>query len=66
MSLYPLLLSRQSSSDIADNQDRLLNGKLQAENFPVSSSKSARLVRGDNQVNMVFVEDLQRISGGSN
>lgn len=63
MALYPLLLSLQSSSDIADNQDRLLKGKLHGENFPVSSSKSARLGwgRGDSQVNMVFVEGLQRI-----
>lgn len=27
--------------------------------------EEARLVRGDNQVNMVFVEGLQRISDGS-
>lgn len=46
--------------------------KLHGENFVISSAKSARfawergrLVRGDNQVNMVFVEGLPRILGSS-
>lgn len=75
MSLYPPLASLQGSSNTADNQDSLQHGKLHGKKFPISSSKSARLscrgvggakvVRGDNQINMVFIEGLPRIWGSS-
>lgn len=64
MFLYLPLPSLQSNSDIAVSQESP-DGKLCGENLPISSSQSAKLVRGENQVNMVFVEGLARISGSS-
>ena len=64
MFLYLPLPSLQSNSDIAVSQESP-DGKLRGENLPISSSQSAKLVRGENQVNMVFVEGLARISGSS-
>lgn len=70
MSLYLLLPKLQSSSDIADNQDSLLNGKLHGKNpnFLLKISKvlvrgEAMLVMGDNQVHLVFIEGLPKFIG---
>lgn len=72
MSLYLPLPNLQSSSDMANNQDSLLNGKLPGKKsqFPPQNQQSlvrgeAMLVRGDNQVNLAFIEGLPKLLDSS-